>query len=295
MARNDTQAGRGDESTLRRLTSLLEPYKGRLAVTVVMAIGLMAVNIIVPLIIKVVFNDVLEAEHQNWSLLWTALSVLLTLYIARNLLYFYSKYGAVSIGEDLSFSLRKQLFERLQQMNLQYYRNHAPGQLSSRVMNDSFVIQQFIQDQLPKLLQSSLLFFGVTAAIYAMNWQLALASTILLPLHLITFNYFRGPIKRASRSASESMASATGNLIEKFLGIEVVKGFTAEGRENQAFQEAIDVSRRNQLRGHKFQVGQKVAADLLIGLGMVALLGFGAYQVMAQGMLTGDLSLSSGT
>jgi subfamily B ATP-binding cassette protein MsbA len=234
-----------------------------------------------------IFNWVFPSD--NWELLGALLMGLLGLYLLRNVLYFYSKYSTVSVGEDLSFTLRKHLFERLQQMKLQYYRDNKPGQLSSRVMNDSFVVQQFMQDQVPKLLQSSLLFLGVGTAMYVMNWQLALASTIVLPLHLLTFRYFHGPIKRASRSASESTADATGNLIEKFLGIEVVKSFTAEARENEAFQQAIDRSRQNQLRGQKFQVGQKVMADLLIGIGMIGLLGFGAYQVMAEGMPHGNL------
>jgi len=271
----------------RRLRHWLSPYGLRLGLTVGMVLVLTGVNIAVPRTVAVIFNEVFP--HNNWSLLVMLLAGLLGLYIARNLLYFWSKYSAVAVGEDLSFSLRKRLFERLQQMKLQYYRHNKPGQLSSRVMNDSFVVQQFMQDQVPKLLQSSLLFVGVVVAMYVMNWQLALASTLVLPLHLVTFHYFHGPIKRASRSASESTADATGNLIEKFLGIEVVKSFTAERRENEAFQRAIDRSRQNQLLGLKFQVAQKVMADLLIGLGMIGLLAFGAYQVMAKGMPHGNL------
>jgi subfamily B ATP-binding cassette protein MsbA len=276
---------RGGAGAGRRFIQLLKPYQTRLGVTLAMVMGLTGVNLIVPQSLRMVFDYVFP--NNAWSLLWLVLIILLGLYVLRNVLYFYSKYSAVAVGEDLSFMLRKRLFERLQQMSLQYYRDHKAGQLSSRVMNDSFVIQQFIQDQVPKLLQSVLLFIGLVVVMYLMNWPLALVATLVLPFHFITYRYFHGPIKQASRSASESMAGATGNLIEKFLGMEVVKGFTAEQRENEAFQNAIDQSRRNQLRGQKFQVGQKVVADLLIGVGMIGLLGFGAYQVMIQGMEEG--------
>lgn len=271
---------RVDESSLPRLISLLRPYPGRMVAVLIMLVGLTAVNIAVPRLVGIVLDQVFKTS--DWTLLWIILWGLLTLYVIRNVLYFFSKYTAVSIGENVSFQLRKRLFERLQQMNLHYYRQNKPGQLSSRVMNDSYIVQQFIQDQVPKLLQASLLFLGILAMIYAMNWQLAVVSTVVLPLHLITYNYFKSPIRHASRSAQEHMASATGNLIEKFLGVEVVKGFTGEARENEAFEQAIDLSRQSQLRTQKFYLGQKIMADFLIGLGMIALIGVGAYEVMGK-------------
>ncbi|MCG8509274.1 MAG: ABC transporter ATP-binding protein/permease, partial [Rhodospirillales bacterium] len=163
---------------------------------------------------------------------------------------------------------------------MRFYRKQQAGKLSSRVMDDTFVIQQFIQDELPTLLQALFLFLGLIAVIYAVNWQLALASTIVLPLHLVVLQGFKRPIKQASGSAQEQLAIVRGNLIEQVLGMEVVKGFTAEIRESQAFQKAIEISRRSQLRSKTYHVFQKVSADLLVGLGTVFLLGFGAYQVM---------------
>lgn len=269
---------REENAALLRLGQLLKPYLGRLMLALVMLIGLTAVNIVVPQLIGMVFNDVFP--HRNWTLLWGILISILGLYIIRNLLYYFSKYAAVQVGEDVCFELRSNLFERLQQMNLQYYRANKPGSLSSRVMNDSFVIQQFIQDVLPTLLQALLLFLGIIAVIFAMNWKLALAATVVLPLHLAAFHYFKRPIKDASKTAQEQLALATGNLIEKFLGIEVVKGFTGEQRESAAFQEAIDQSRQSQLLSQKYHVTQKVFADLLIGVGTIGLIGFGASQVM---------------
>ncbi len=276
QAANQGQPGQG-VPTLSRMGELLKPYKVTLTLAVLMLIGLTAVNIIIPQLIAIVFDEVFDSG--NWMLLFTVLAAMLGLYVFRNLLYFGGKTISVTVGEDLCFGLRKQLFDRLQHMSMRYYQHNKPGQLSSRVMNDSFVIQQFIQNEFPKLIQAFLLFMGIVATTYAMNWQLALASTIVLPLHIAAYYYLRRPIKQASRDAQGHLADATGNLIEKFLGVEVVKGFVGEARENVAFERAIDLSRRSELRGQRFHVLQKVLADLLVGLGVVLLFGFGAYQV----------------
>ncbi len=265
-------------SSVRRLASLLRPYRWRLIAALAMLIALTAANLAIPALIATVFNEVFP--HKNWVALWWVLIGILIAYLARNLLYFGSKITAVNIGEEVSFSLRSQLFDRLQQMNLRFYQKNKPGQVSSRVMNDSFVVQMFIQDDLPTMLQSSLLFVGLVAALFAVNWQLAAACTVVLPLHLATYYWFRRPIKQASHVAQEQLAVATGNLVEKFLGMEVVKSFTAEAREGEAFQQAIDESRRSNLRSKTYHVSQKMVADVLIGLSTICLLGFGAYQVM---------------
>jgi subfamily B ATP-binding cassette protein MsbA len=274
------EVGRHGVSALSRMADLLGPYSLKLTAAVLMLIGLTAVNIIIPQLIAVVFDEVFPSGH--WMLLFTVLGTMLSLYALRNLLYFGGKTISVTVGEDVCFSLRKRLFERLQHMSMRFYHSNKPGQLSSRVMNDSYVIQQFIQNELPKLVQALLLFIGIIATIYFMNWQLALASTVVLPMHIAAYYYFKRPIKQASSAAQHHLADATGNLIEKFLGVEVVKGFVGETRENVAFEQAIDQSRQSELRGQRFHVLQKVLADLLVGLGVAFLFGFGAYQVMGR-------------
>lgn len=271
---------------MRQFIFLLRPYARPMSLCLLMLITLAVFNMLMPAyFIKLLVDDVFGTS--NWSLLWGILFGILGVYLARNILYFISKFTAVSVGEDLCFALRKRLFGHLQQKSMQFYRENRAGKLSSRVMDDSYVIQQFIQDELPTLLQASFLFIGLTGVIFWLNWQLALACTMVFPLHLLAFNYFRRPIKDASRIAQEQKAVVYGNLIEKFLGVEVVKGFNAEGRESQTFHNAIDISRKSQLKGQFYHLSQKIVADLLVGLGTIGLLGFGAFQVMERGMKPG--------
>jgi|GEM_PF-10382 len=269
---------REDVSSIRRMALLLKPYANRMILSVLLLVVLAGVNMLTPAFLGLLFNDVFPSG--NWTLLWLILLGIVVVYVARNLIYFSAKYTAVAVGENVSFSLRNRLFEHLQQMKLRFYREHKAGKISSRLMDDSFVIQSFIQDDMPTLLQATALFFFLIAGIYATNWQLALASTVVLPLHLYAFFRFKRPIKQASRAAQEQLSIVHGNLIEKFVGAEVVKGFTGEERENEAFVKAIDITRRSRLESSKYHVTQKVVADLLVGLGTIALLGFGAFQVL---------------
>jgi subfamily B ATP-binding cassette protein MsbA len=282
-----------EPSSTRRVLILLRPYFAKLAVVFAVMMLLTAVNLMPPYCIKLLFNDVFPGQENpegNVKLLWLILLAIILIYGARNGLFFHFKYSVVQIGENFCFTLRNKLFEHLQQLNLNFFRQHNAGKISSKVMNDSFVIQQFIQDDLPTLLQAAFMFMCIMIIIFMVNWPLAIASTVILPIHLWVYYRFRAPIKRAGKDAAEQLSIVHGNLIEKFLGVEVVKGFSAEDRENAAFIRAIDISRKSQLQSKTYIVFQKIITDMLVGAGTVALIGFGAYQVLKKDkpMLAGD-------
>ncbi|MAX25618.1 MAG: hypothetical protein CMJ19_14055 [Phycisphaeraceae bacterium] len=272
-----------DASSLRRVLVLMRPYFVKLGFVFLVMIALTGVNLTPPYFIKLLFNDVFPSDVNpdgNAKLLWLILFGLIFIFGARNGLFFHFKYSVVQIGENFCFTLRNKLFEHLQQLNLSFFRQHNAGKISSKVMNDSYVIQQFIQDDLPKLLQAVFMFLCILVIIFMVNWPLALVSTVVLPIHLLVYYRFKAPIKRTGKDASEQLSIVHGNLIEKFLGAEVVKGFAGQERENEAFVRAIDISRKSQLKSKTYIVIQKIATDLLVGIGTVALIGFGAYQVL---------------
>ncbi len=278
-----TSSGNEATSTTQRVAVLFKAYSATLVGVVLFMLVLTGVNMLRPFFIKLLFDEVFPGQGNplgNLGLLMFILLGVMIVYVARNILFYYSKSAAVTVGENFCFTIRKRLFEYLQQLNMRFFRQNNAGEVSSRLMNDSFVIQQFIADDLPKLLQAIFTFVGVLAIIYAVNWPLALVSTIVLPLHLLTHHYFKRPIKEASREASSQLSLVHGDLIEKFLGAEVVKGFAGEQRESEAFGRAIDRSRKSQLKSKSYHIVQKVIADLLVGVGTVGLLGFGAYQVL---------------
>ena len=226
---------------VRPLAGLLKPYAIHLALALVLLTGLALVNMAVPACIGILFNVVFP--EQLWWLLWTLLPGILIVYLLRNILYLGSKSIAVNIGEQVCFHLRRRIFQRLQGRNLQFYQDHHPGELSSRVMDDTSAIQSFIQDDVPKLLQAACLMVGLSVVLYVLNWRLAIVTTLVLPLHVVVFRYFKRSIKQTSQVAQENVASVHGNLVEKFLGIDVVQGFTAEDRENEAFVHAMEPAR----------------------------------------------------
>ncbi len=272
-----------------RNVRLLRPYSGWIAV-VVGLLGVFALtDTLQPYFLKLLIDDVfIPGADGDWSLLWIILPAMGLAYVVRNFLFYVTRMRSLRISEDLCFDLRQRLFEHMQRLSLRFYKSHRPGKISARLLDDTFKIQSFIHEKLPTLLRYVLEFQVLLIIIYMVNWRLAIASTIVLPLHFWTYRRFRMPIRRSHSEAQEQIAVAHGSVVEKFLGMEVVKGFSGEEREEESFRDAIDASRRSKIQLSRYQFAQKVVADLIIGLGTVMLLGYGAWEVRNARMTGGE-------
>lgn len=282
------------------MLGLLREHSPRLGVIVGLLILLAMTDLVPPYAIKLLIDDVFtggghsESMGGAWKLLALILSGLFLSYIARNSLFYASRMLSLRMSEDICFTLRRRLFDHLQQLSLRFYRSNQPGRVSARVMDDTYKIQTFIQEKLPLLMLNLLKFQILIVVICLMNIRLALASIIILPLQFVTYRFFRGPIKVSHSEAQENLSLAYGSVVEKFLGIEVVKGFSAEARESETFHQAIDESRKSQIRSQRYHFAQKVTADLLVGLGTILLLAYGAFEVIKGHMKGGEFMMFFG-
>lgn len=282
------------------MLGLLREHSPRLGMIVGLLILLALTDLVPPYAIKLLIDDVFTGSGHSesmggaWKLLGLILFGLFLSYIARNSLFYASRMLSLKMSEDICFTMRRRLFDHLQQLSLRFYRSNQPGRVSARVMDDTYKIQSFIQEKLPLLMLNLLKFQILIVVICLMNIRLALASIIILPLQFVTYRFFRGPIKVSHSEAQENLSLAYGSVVEKFLGIEVVKGFSAEARESKTFHQAIDESRKSQIRSQRYHFAQKVTADLLVGLGTILLLAYGAFEVIKGHMKGGEFMMFFG-
>lgn len=274
----------------------LRRYSGKISAVVLLLACLTAVNMAVPYALKLIVDRVLPGQEREpeWSLIWWILGGLAIAYLLRNALFFWSRMLSVKIAENLAFGLRSELFVHLQGLKIDCGGAEHAGKLSSRVMDDTSRLQQFIQEHLPKMLFNGISFAVLLTVIFMVNWRLAVATVLLLPLHFLTFRTFNSPLRHTYAIAQDHFAEAQGALVERLMGMEVVKGFTAEHREKRMFDSSISAIRRAFIRSQYLHVGQKVVADLLIGAGTIVLLGFGAWQVVSGVMTTGEFFMFLG-
>ena len=132
------------------------------------------------------------------------------------------------VGERALADLRIQLFDHLQRLSLGFYERNRTGAIVSRITNDVEALDQLVTDGISSLVQNSLVLVGTVVVLFLLDWRLALATLLVLPLMGLATAWFRTRSNRAYRQVRERLGLVTATLAEDISGMRVVQSFTRE-------------------------------------------------------------------
>ena len=95
------------------------------------------------------------------------------------------------VGERALADLRNQLFAHLQRLSLGYYERNRTGAIVSRITNDVEALDQLVTDGVSSLVQNTLVLVGTGVVLFLLDWRLALATLVVLPLMAAATAWFR--------------------------------------------------------------------------------------------------------
>jgi ATP-binding cassette subfamily B protein len=158
-------------------------------------------------------------------------------------------------AEGITRRLREQLFDHIQRLSFSFHNKAQTGDLIQRVTSDVSAIQRFFAEQAIEVGRILLLFSINFIALMALNLQLALVSTIIVPvLSLISFFFFRR-ISKLYQKYQEQDARLSTVLQENLSGVRVVKAFARQDYETSKFEDEnhnLFVHGRDLLKQHAY-------------------------------------------
>ena len=108
-------------------------------------------------------------------------------------------------GQKVLADMRVQIFEKVENLSLQYVEDKEAGDLMSRLVNDIDAINNFLSQGLTQSIGSLFAIVGVVIAMFALNWQLALAAFAVIPIMYITTTFFSNRARKAYRKTRKQM------------------------------------------------------------------------------------------
>ncbi|UCG24321.1 MAG: ABC transporter ATP-binding protein [Chloroflexota bacterium] len=236
---DDTLGKAYDGRLVRRLLSQTKPYKGRLAVAIVLMIATSLLSIAGPWIIGKAIDEGVEAGDLGRLRYW---SILFLLFAVGEWLSNRQRIAIMAyVGTKVVADIRSELFRHLQSLSLSFYNRYSVGRLMSRLISDVGVMQDFITWSLTGLFRSFFMLAGIVVVMVSMNWRLALLTFAVLPLMAILTNYWRVRVRDAYRITRRRLSLINGYLNESISGIRVTKSFARES-ENYAHFESLNHS-----------------------------------------------------
>jgi ATP-binding cassette subfamily B protein len=266
-------------------------YLGPLTLTVISMILLVGVQLVAPWLVKTMIATVTDPAPGPDALDFvTHLALLaLVIYIARAGLTFIRSYMAHVAGWSVVADVRAKVYEHLQRLSLRFYEDKQTGQLMSRAINDSDLLEQLIAHAIPDVMVNVLMFIGVIAVLVSMNWQLALMSMIPVPLIVLGMRGYGKYVRPAFRQRQMELGELNAVLNDNLSGIREIKAFTREDVEAIHVWDHITRYRDSMLRALRLMATFHPFVEFVSALGTIILIYFGGRFILNQTLPIEDL------
>jgi ATP-binding cassette subfamily B protein len=268
------------------LAGLARPYPGRTALALVTLVAYTLVALLPPYLAKVAVDEGIVARDLD------TLTLVVVAFVAAAFGSFalsaLQTYFTGWVGERALADLRIRLFRHLQRLSLGFYERNRTGAIVSRITNDVEALDQLLTDGVSSLVQNGLLLAGTAVVLFILDWRLALATLLVLPLMGAATVWFRVRSNRAYRRVRERLGLVTATLAEDISGMRVVQSFTREPTSQTSFRGVNDAYRQANYETVVLNGLYFPAVDVLSSVATAIVLGFG-------GALLIDGSISIGT
>ena len=215
-----------------------KPFRGIFAADMFFAFLGALTTLVIPLIVRYITGTVVYLPKgeilPKILFLGGVMIILVAVQCFSN--YFIGNYGHV-MGAKIEYNMRKEIFEHYQKLSFSFYDNQKVGQLMSRITNDLFDITELLHHGPENVVISFIKFAGTLSILAWMNWRLALAAFVLIPVMFVYAYILNKKMKRAFKTNREKVADINARIEDNLSGIRVVKSFANEEIEREKFME----------------------------------------------------------
>ncbi len=228
--------------------------------------------------------DIAINENKYHLLIILALSIVgVTILTAA--FQFLQEYIIQYASQKAIYDIRNAMYDHLQRLPFSFYDKSQTGQLIARATGDIDALRRFFSFGMLNLISSILMFFAVLVICLMKNWALALIALSTMPLLAYIGVRFGGKIGPRFWVVRQRFADLTTAIQENITGVRVVKTFVREDYEISKFSGYARNVLNTNLEITKLWASFFPLMDFVAGLGTIAVLWYGGWQIM-QGQLT---------
>ena len=272
----------------RRLMGYLRPYRMSLILALTCTVFVSLTSLVVPwltgkgLIDKVIIK-------KNVHLLNLVALGFIALVMVKGAFSYLQTYLTSFIGYRIVMDMRDQIFQHLQRLSLSFYKRRRAGEIMSRLINDTGLLQNIFVENMMRLTLNILTVVGVLIFVFYIDWRLALFTLLVLPFIGFTLRRFGSRIKKFSNLVQMKVADISSTVQEVLGGIEVIKSFATEEKEVERFQMQNIQNFRLNMRRTRVSAVLPPLMEILTTVGLTAILWYGGLEVIRGQLTIGEL------
>lgn len=286
---------KGDRvSSTKRYMKFVKPYKWQIVFTVLIGLVKFAIPLFIPILIKIVIDDIiineaLTNDEKISQLFYWLGGTALVFFVVRPPIEYYRQYYAQLVSNKILYDIRKELYSHLQKLSMRYYSNTRAGEVISRVINDVEQTKNFVMIALMNLwldLATILIAIGI---MLTMDVPLTLVTLLAFPFYAFSVKYFFGRLRDLTGKRSQALASVQSYLHERVQGMSVIKSFALEKHEQAIFDETNGEFLNKAVDHTKWNAKAFAVVNTITDVAPLLVIAYAGYQVILGNLTVGTM------
>jgi len=293
MVSTDRETNAAQKTARRNIRPLgrLAPYIGRyrgLVGGALVALVLAAVTtLVLPIAVRRMIDNGFSGADAGFINTYFAMLFVLAglLALASGLRYYF----VITLGERIVADLRRDVFAHVTKLSPAFFDVNQSGEIVSRLTADTTQIKSTVGATASVALRNLILCFGAIAMMVYTSPKLSSLVIAAIPVIVFPLVAFGRSVRRRSREAQDTLASASAYAGEAIGATRTLQAFNAENAARARFfgeVESAYEAARSAIRARSLLTGFAIA--MIFG-SVVAVLWFGARDVLAGTLSAGTL------
>ncbi|HSB29967.1 MAG TPA: ABC transporter ATP-binding protein [Candidatus Sulfobium mesophilum] len=272
----------------RRIFRLVMPYWRRVAMAVLAGVIVSGMNAAIAWLAKPAMDDVLIRKDK--TLLFLLPLAIFFIFLGKGIFTYIQEYLMRSASQKMVMQLRNRLYSHITELPLGYFGKNSSGELISKVINDTSMLQELVSLTIKDLFRESATALALVFVALWRRWDLTLISITVLPTALYGVGTLGKRMRQISRRAQEKISRITEFLTESFSGIKIIKAFCRQPDESRRFEEITREYYRENMRAIRVTESSTLLMEAVGGLGIAFVIWYGARLIFSNTMTVGDFT-----
>ncbi|MGE7692500.1 ABC transporter ATP-binding protein [Lysinibacillus sp. NPDC094177] len=224
-------------STSQRLTRYAMYFKKPILLGLFFLTIAVFTELVGPFIAKHIIDNYMtigriELKPIAWLLVVYLLLAIATA-VLRYFMYIYLQMGANRVVQKL----RKDVFEHIQTLPIQYFDNLPAGKIVARVTNDTEAVRNLYVQVLSNFVTSLISIVGVYIALFILNWKMAFLALAMVPVVYLWMILYRKVASKYNDVIRTKIADINAMINESIQGMTIIQAFRREQQMTKEFDD----------------------------------------------------------
>ena len=261
----------------------LRPHAGRITVAVLAMVTVTATTLLLPYLGKVAIDRHI-ANRDAGGLLVIA-GIMLGLVGIQWFASYWQTYLSGRVGQHVVHAVRRDLHRKVIGQSLSFFHSERIGQIMSRLTHDVDALSEFVSTGAIHALNDLLTLAGVVAVMFVLEWRLALAALVAVPVIAYGTRFIGRKMRGAYAALRREVAAVNVGVEQGVTGMRVSQSLNRESVDVERFEGLSLQNMRANLRTSFFFAMLFPLMSITNMLSTVLVLSFGSV-LLAGGTVT---------